>query len=105
MVTAAHTSAAQPLASGTAENDMITQRVALAAHPDAPPAANSSIALTRRMTAAHMLVMVFAPSMALIVFSCPDAEPTGGAPCGLSPALIMYAGRSGGARRKTADAA
>jgi hypothetical protein len=50
---------------------MITQRVALATHPDAPPAANLSITLTRRMTAAHMLVMVFAPSMALIVFSGP----------------------------------
>jgi ABC-type sugar transport system permease subunit len=45
------------------------------ADPDAPPAANPSIALTRRMTAAHMLVMVFAPSMALIVFSRPDTEP------------------------------
>jgi hypothetical protein len=84
---------------------MITQRVALAAHPDAPPAANPSIALTRRMTAAHMSVMVFAPSMALIVFSRPDTEPVGGASCRLSPALIMYAGRSGGERRETADAA
>jgi hypothetical protein len=95
MVSAAHTSAAQPLASGAAENAMIKQRVALATHPDAPPAANPSIALARRMTAAHMSVMVFAPSMALIVFSCPDAEPAAGAPCGPSPALIMYAGRSG----------
>jgi hypothetical protein len=67
MVTVANTSAVQPLASDPPENEMITQRVALAAHPDAPPAANSSIALTRRMTAAHMLVVVFAASTALIV--------------------------------------
>jgi hypothetical protein len=45
MVAAAHTSAAQPLASGAPENEMIKQRVALATHPDAPPAANPSIAL------------------------------------------------------------
>jgi hypothetical protein len=88
MVAAAHTNAAQPLASGAPENEMIKQRVALATHPDAPPAANPSIALTRRMNAAHILVMVFAPSTTLIVFSCPEAEPAAGAPCGLSPILI-----------------